>query len=111
MNLKHFTIAGLFALSSMVPVAASAGDVAAGKAKAGVCAACHGQNGSSQVPVYPNLAGQKEQYLVAALKAYKAGQRKGGQAPVMQGQATGLSDDDIANLAAYYASLPADGGK
>jgi len=111
MNLKHFTIAGLFALSSMVPVAASAGDVAAGKAKAGVCAACHGQNGISQVPVYPNLAGQKEQYLVAALKAYKAGQRKGGQAPVMQGQATGLSDDDIANLAAYYASLPADGGK
>ena len=110
MNLKHFAVAGLFALGAAAPAASMAADVEAGKAKAGVCAACHGQNGISQVPVYPNLAGQKEQYLVAALKAYKAGQRKGGQAPVMQGQATGLSDDDIANLAAYYASLPA-GGK
>lgn len=110
MNLKNFAVAGLFALGAAAPAASMAADVEAGKAKAGVCAACHGQNGISQVPVYPNLAGQKEQYLVASLKAYKAGQRKGGQAPVMQGQATGLSDDDIANLAAYYASLPA-GGK
>ncbi|MGC8120366.1 c-type cytochrome [Marinobacter sp. VGCF2001] len=112
MNLKHFAVAGLFAASAMVPVTSmAAGDAAAGKAKAAVCAACHGQNGISQVPIYPNLAGQKEQYLVSALKAYKAGQRKGGQSAVMQGQATGLSDADIANLAAFYASLPADGGK
>lgn len=111
MSLKHFAIAGLFALGSVAPVAAVAADVAAGKAKAAVCAACHGQNGVSMIPIYPNLAGQKEQYLVASLKAYKAGQRTGGQAPIMQGQATGLSDDDIANLAAYFASLPADGGK
>jgi cytochrome c553 len=110
MNLKHFAVAGLFALGAAAPAASMAADAEAGKAKAGVCAACHGQNGISQVPIYPNLAGQKEQYLVAALKAYKAGQRQGGQAPVMQGQATALSDEDIANLAAYYASLPA-GGK
>ncbi|MBY6195293.1 c-type cytochrome [Marinobacter hydrocarbonoclasticus] len=112
MNLKHLAVAGLFAAGATVPVASmAAGDIEAGKAKAAVCAACHGQNGISQVPIYPNLAGQKEQYLVASLKAYKAGQRQGGQAPVMQGQATALSDADIANLAAYYASLPADGGK
>lgn len=110
MNLKHFAVAGLFALGAAAPFAAVAGDAAAGKAKAAVCAACHGQNGISQIPMYPNLAGQKEQYLVASMKAYKNGQRQGGQAPVMQGQATGLSDEDIANLAAYYASLPA-GGK
>ncbi|MGP9832801.1 c-type cytochrome [Marinobacter sp. NSM] len=111
MNLKHFAVAGLFALGAAAPFAAVAGDAAAGKAKAAVCAACHGQNGISQIPMYPNLAGQKEQYLVSSMKAYKNGQRQGGQAAVMQGQAAGLSDDDIANLAAYYASLPADGGK
>tara|TARA_R100000322_G_scaffold70868_3_gene44546 strand:- start:140 stop:475 length:336 start_codon:yes stop_codon:yes gene_type:complete len=111
MNLKHFAVAGLFALGATAPFAVVAGDAEAGKAKAAVCAACHGQNGISQIPMYPNLAGQKEQYLVASMKAYKNGQRQGGQAPVMQGQATGLSDEDIANLAAYYASLPADGGK
>ncbi|MGO1460928.1 MAG: c-type cytochrome [Marinobacter sp.] len=111
MKLKHYAVAGLFALSAAVPaVASAAGDVEAGKAKAAVCAACHGQNGVAQIPMYPNLAGQHEQYLVSALKAYKNKQRSGGQAAVMQGQAAALSDDDIANLAAYYASLPA-GGK
>lgn len=100
----------------MVGMAASgmanaAGDPEAGKAKAAVCAACHGQNGIAQIPGYPNLAGQNEAYLVSSLKAYKNKQRSGGQAPVMQGQAAALSDEDIANLAAYYASLPADGGQ
>ncbi|MEH6560633.1 MAG: c-type cytochrome [Marinobacter sp.] len=111
MNLKHYAVAGLFALSAAVPaVASAAGDAAAGKAKAAVCAACHGQNGVAQIPMYPNLAGQHEQYLASALKAYKNKQRSGGQAAIMQGQAAALSDEDIANLAAYFASLPA-GGK
>ncbi|HTN34805.1 MAG TPA: c-type cytochrome [Marinobacter sp.] len=111
MKMKLFAVASLFALSTAIPaVASAAGDAAAGKAKAAVCAACHGQNGVAQIPMYPNLAGQHEQYLVSALKAYKAGQRTGGQAAIMQGQAAGLSDDDIANLSAYFASLPA-GGK
>jgi cytochrome c553 len=64
----------------------------------------------AQIPTYPNLAGQNEQYLVHALKAYKAKDRSGGQAAIMQGQAAALSDEDIANVAAYFASLPA-GGK
>ncbi|MBK1873216.1 MULTISPECIES: c-type cytochrome [Marinobacter] len=111
MKLKHYAVAGLFALSAAVPaVASAAGNVEAGKAKSAVCAACHGQNGIAQIPMYANLAGQHEQYLVSALKAYRSKERNGGMAAIMQGQAASLSDEDIANLAAYYASLPA-GGK
>lgn len=111
MELKHYAVAGIFAFSAAIPGIATAADVAAGKAKAAVCAACHGQNGLAQIPTYPNLAGQNEQYLVSSIKAYKNKQRTGGQAVIMQGQAAALSDTDIANLAAYFASLPADGGK
>ena len=111
MNLKHYAVAGILAFGASVPAVVSAADAAAGKAKAAVCAACHGQNGLAQIPTYPNLAGQNEQYLVMALKAYKNKQRTGGQAAIMQGQAAALSDEDIANLAAYYASLPAGGKK
>ncbi|MFL1456229.1 c-type cytochrome [Marinobacter sp. GN3S48] len=109
MSLKHYTIAGLFALGAMAPALVSAADAEAGKAKAAVCAACHGKDGIAAIPGYPNLAGQNEQYLVSALEAYKNKQRSGGQSAVMQGQAMGLSDEDIANLAAYYANLPAGG--
>ncbi|MBD3657515.1 MULTISPECIES: c-type cytochrome [Marinobacter] len=110
MKMKSYAVAGIFALSAALPALATAADAEAGKAKAAVCAACHGANGIAQIPGYPNLAGQNEAYLASALKAYRAKQRNGGQAAVMQGQAAALSDDDIANLAAYYASLPA-GGK
>lgn len=81
---------------------AMAGDVAAGKAKSATCAGCHGANGISNVPTYPNLAGQKEQYLVSSLKAYRDGTRVN---PTMNAMAKPLSDADIDNLAAYYASL------
>ncbi|MBD0784932.1 cytochrome c [Vibrio sp. Y2-5] len=84
---------------------AVAGDVAAGKAKSAVCAACHGADGIAVIPGYPNLKGQSEQYIVSSIKAYKAGQRTGGLAPVMQAQASMLNDADIANLAAYFSSL------
>ena len=110
MKMKSYAVAGIFALSAALPALATAADAEAGKAKAAVCAACHGANGIAQIPGDPNLAGQNEAYLASALKAYRAKQRNGGQAAVMQGQAAALSDDDIANLAAYYASLPA-GGK
>jgi cytochrome c553 len=85
---------------------ANAADIAAGKAKAAVCAACHGSNGISIIPDYPNLAGQKVKYLQSAIKAYRDGERKNG---IMSPMATGLTDADIANLAAYYASLPGGG--
>ncbi|NVD07305.1 c-type cytochrome [Vibrio sp. JPW-9-11-11] len=83
----------------------AAGDIEAGKAKAAVCAACHGADGMAVIPGYPHLKGQNEQYIISSLNAYKAKQRNGGLAAVMQAQAAMLSDADIANLAAYYASL------
>lgn len=83
----------------------AAGDAAAGEAKAATCAACHGADGIAKIPTYPNLAGQNEKYLINALKAYKNKERQGGQAAIMQGMAANLSDQDIADLAAYYAAM------
>ncbi len=81
---------------------AVAGDAAAGKAKSALCAACHGADGISPSPLWPNLAGQKEAYLVKQIKAFKNGERKD---PSMAPMVAGLTDADIENLAAYYASL------
>ncbi|AWH89509.1 c-type cytochrome [Limnobaculum parvum] len=81
------------------------GDVAAGKTKSTRCASCHGADGKISIPTYPNLAGQNEVYLSNALNAYKNGERTGGMAVVMVGYVRSLSDQDIADLAAYYASL------
>ncbi|MCE2595077.1 cytochrome c [Motilimonas cestriensis] len=92
-------------LLACVPTLATAGDAEAGKAKTATCVACHGAEGIAAVPVYPNLAGQNEAYLVSALKAYKSKERNGGMAAVMQANAAALSDEDIADLAAYYSSL------
>lgn len=83
---------------------AMAQDTAAGKTKAAVCAACHGAEGVSVIPDYPNLAGQKVKYLESSIKAYRDGQRKHA---VMSPMAAGLSDADILDLAAYFAALPA----
>ena len=83
-------------------VGAWAGDPAAGKAKAAVCAACHGPAGFSPNGQWPNLAAQKEDYITLQLKAFKDGTRKNA---LMSPQAEALSDKDIENLAAYYASM------
>ena len=83
------------------PSAARVGDVAGGKAVAANCAACHGETGAGVNPAWPKLAGQKPGYLVNALKAFRAGLRKD---PMMAGVTRGLSDADIANLAAYFAA-------
>lgn len=98
--MKNLTLALVATAAFSVP--AFAADVEAGKAKSAVCAACHGAAGVSAVPMYPNLAGQKEMYLSKQLKDFKSGVRKD---PVMSGLAMPLSDEDVANLAAYYASL------
>lgn len=92
-------------ISGLMLSGAFAADIDAGKAKAATCIACHGINGISAVPMYPNLAGQKAAYLESSLKAYKSQERKGGNAAIMWGLAAPLSDADIANLAAYFASL------
>ena len=101
--MKKF-IAGAIAASLSAGVMA-AGDAAAGKAKAIACVGCHGQNGIAMVPTYPSLAGQNAAYLEGALKAYKTQERKGYQAPIMYGMAAALSDQDIANLAAFYSEI------
>lgn len=90
------------AFLSMAPQTLLAQDAAKGKAKSATCVACHGGNGISMIPMYPNLAGQKQQYLELQMKAFRDGTRKN---PVMSPMAAGLSDEDIANLAAYYAGL------
>ena len=79
-----------------------AGDAAAGKIKSATCAACHGQNGISPNDLWPNLAGQKQAYLVKQMKAFRDGQRAD---PMMAPMAAPLSDTDIDNLAAYYSSM------
>ncbi len=103
--MKKVMIGAVLALSMLSGQALAAGDAAAGKAKAGLCGTCHGADGIATIPGYPNLKGQNAQYIMSSLKAYKNKERTGGLAVVMQAQASLLSDDDIANLAAYYSSL------
>lgn len=78
-----------------------AGDVDAGQARSATCAGCHGPTGISPSPMYPNLAGQNEAYLVKATRAYMAGERSDA---TMKAMVAALSDDDIHNLAAFYAA-------
>lgn len=82
---------------------AQAADAAAGKAKAMMCAACHGPAGISSNPMYPNLAGQKAGYIVKQLKDFKSGARN--NSPLMPPMAKPLSDADMENLAAYFSGL------
>jgi len=80
---------------------AAEGDWRRGLEKSQVCQACHGPTGNeSTLPMYPRLAGQHEDYLIHALSSYRDGRR---QNAVMAGFAGNLSDQDIADLAAYYA--------
>ena len=81
---------------------AKAADIEAGKAKAAVCAACHGVEGKALIPNYPHLAGQNAAYLVKQLKALKDGSR---QEPLMVPFMAPLTEADMENLAAFYASL------
>jgi cytochrome c553 len=91
----------LISILLFASTSAMAGDAAAGQSKAAICASCHGPSGMSSNPLWPNLAGQKEQYLAKQIKAFRDGDRKD---PLMAPMVATLSDDDIANLAAYYAA-------
>jgi cytochrome c553 len=97
---------GLSAVLLAAPLSQAA-DVEAGKAKvAVVCAACHGASGVSVSETIPNLAAQRAGYIEAQLKALKEGTRKN---PIMNAMASQLSAEEIANVAAYFASLPGAG--
>ena len=80
------------------------GSAEAGKAKSITCTACHGAEGNSVNPLWPNNAGQGAPYIVAQLQAFKAGLRKD---PLMAPQAMALSEEDINDLAVYFEGLPA----
>lgn len=87
---------------SLLVLTVQAADLKAGKNKArSICAACHGIDGNSLEPTFPKIAGQHSAYLTKSLKAYRDGNRID---PVMSPMATSLSDTDIENLAAYFAS-------
>lgn len=92
---------GIVALFGVAATSQAAGDAAAGKAKSASCAGCHGANGEGKGS-YPALAGKSEAELSQAMHDYKSGKRNNA---MMKGFVSKLSDDDIANLAAYYASL------
>ena len=81
--------------------AAQAGDAVAGKTKAATCGACHGADGNSLVPNFPKIAAQGERYLVKQITDIKNGDR---QVPEMMGFVAGLTETDIADISAYFAS-------
>ena len=92
---------GFFVLAASLVLAASpvhAGDAGAGKTKAESCAQCHGETGKDD----PAIAGMEEAKFIKAMKDYQSGERKNKK---MMKAATGLSDADLADLAAYYATL------
>ena len=82
-------------------LAFGAGDPDAGKTRAAVCTSCHGAEGCSANPLWPNLAGQKDPYLAKQMKMFRDGTR---QDPLMSAMAKPLSDEDIANLSAYFSA-------
>ena len=99
----RLTAAAALMVVGIMGTAQAAGDVEAGAEKAATCAACHGADGISQILTYPILAGQYPSYLTQALKSYRDGTR---QNAIMAGFAGALSDQDIADLAAYFSALP-----
>lgn len=98
------TILLLLAAGSAAAESLVDGSVDAGKSKSITCSACHGAEGNSVNPLWPNVAGQHAKYTLAQLKAFKTGNRSN---PLMTSQAMLLSEEDMRDLAVYFESLPA----
>lgn len=98
------TVFAAGAILALAQPAVGAGDAEAGAQKAGTCAACHGMDGNSVNPQWPSLAGQNANYIVKTLQAFKDGSRSD---ILMSAQAAALSDQDMADLAAYFSSKTA----
>lgn len=105
--MKKLAIA-LSILATLSTPAIAAGDAEAGKTKAIICSACHGVDGNSMIDMYPKIAGQQETYLKKQLhdlrQAAHTGGKEGRNEPLMSPMAAGLSDQDIEDLSAFYAS-------
>ena len=93
------SLALMFATSG---VAYAAGDAEAGKTKAAACGGCHGMDGNSVVPTFPKLASQGEKYTVKQLQDFKANKNRKNE--VMLGMAAALSETDMADIGAFYAT-------
>ena len=100
--MKKIIFTLMFGLGALNTAAAVEGNVEAGKAKSGTCAACHGADGISPMPNYPNLAGQHGAYIAKQLKMFKDGARSD---IIMAPMAAALSEQDMADLGAYFQSL------
>ncbi|MGB0866331.1 MAG: c-type cytochrome [Granulosicoccaceae bacterium] len=104
---KGKILAAVAALA-MVSPAMAGGDAEAGKSKSGACAACHGVDGNSAAPTFPKIAGQHADYAAKQLADFKSGAR---QNALMAGQVANLSEQDMADLSAYFATQKANIGK
>ena len=98
-------IAGILLFAPTL-IFAQSGDAEAGKTKIATCAACHGQNGVGTAPENPSLAGQVPGYIAAQLKMFKMGADGGRENAIMAGMVATLSEQDMADIDAYYSSLP-----
>jgi cytochrome c553 len=94
-------------MSSAIAVDMPIGDATHGKSISQTCVACHGTDGKAVMPIYPNLSGQDQRYLFNSLQAFKQGASGPRNNPIMAGMVATLSDQDMADLAAYYSSQPA----
>jgi cytochrome c553 len=100
--MKRTTFLICTALFALSPTAFAAGDASAGKTKSAVCAACHGADGGTPIDANtPKIGGQHEDYLAKVLRDYRSGARANA---IMGAQAGALKDQDIDDLAAYYAA-------
>jgi len=102
MKVKKVSVACMAGMLVILGSVVHAGDINAGKAISASCAGCHGAQGISSNPLWPNLAGQQAGYLVKQLVAFRDGSRSD---PMMTLMARPLTDTDIQNLAAWYSSL------
>lgn len=99
--MKFSTLVALAAMSAATPVWSAGGDAAAGQTKAAVCAACHSVDGNSVDPQYPKIAGQHAEYTAQQLTLFKSGKRMN---PIMLGMTATLTEQDMLDLAAYFAT-------
>lgn len=101
--MTRFTAALAFLAWALPQAVPAQGDAAAGQAKAALCAACHGGDGNSELAVNPKLAGQNENYLLKQMRDYRSGERPD---PAMAAMVLNLSEQDMRDIAAWYASRP-----
>jgi cytochrome c553 len=103
--MKNLTLTLILLISACLAQPLLAGDAAAGKAKTAVCAGCHGADGNSPIPSNPKLNGQNEKYIAKQLADFKSNARP---SPIMAGMVAALSEEDMANIGAFYAEQASD---